>query len=202
MRRRGLLMLFCLLPTGAAVAGPCAGLGHGQVLRGRFIQERRLKGFAAPLRTEGKFVLAQAEGLIWKAEKPFPVATMITKAGLVQRVRGNETLRLPSSRLPALVRLYDMLGGALAGDWSALEPAFVLARSGRDTAWQVIFTPRLASDPAMPFSAITAVGGCFVDSVVLDRADGDADTLTFLDQTLAGGPLSAGETADLATTAK
>lgn len=207
MRRRGLLTLFCLMPKIALAAATCTGVHRGQVLRGRFVQERRLKGFASPLRTEGRFVLAHGEGLIWQAEKPFLIATVITDAGLVQHVHGNETLRLASAQLPVLGRLYGMLGGALAGDWRALEPDFVLARSGQDAAWQLTLTPRTPADRgagslAMPFSTITATGGCFVDTVVLGRADGDADTLIFLDQTLSTGPLSADEAVDLAAAAK
>ncbi len=92
-------------------AGPAPFLTTGQVLRGRFVQERHMRGFNAPLRSEGHFVLAPGKGLIWRAEKPFSVTTIITAAGLVQEAGGTETLHLPSAKLPFLSRLYDLLGG-------------------------------------------------------------------------------------------
>jgi hypothetical protein len=201
--RRWLVLLFCLTPWLAQAAGPNEALQPGQVLRGRFVQERHLQGFTAPLKTEGHFLLAPGKGLIWRAETPFAVTTVISAAGLVQEVNGTQTMRLPASRLPFLARLYDMLGGALAGDWRGLEGDFVVTRSGGDQAWTVALTPRKAADAmTMPFAAITARGGRFVDGVKMAKPDGDSDDLAFLDQTLSAAPLTGDEAAALESAGK
>jgi len=198
-----LLAVAPVMAMAAGAAGPTQSIAVGEVLRGRFVQERHLKGFNAPLRTEGHFVLAPGRGLIWRAEKPFAVTTVITANGLVQEVGGSETMRMPSSRLPFLSRLYDMLGGALAGDWRALETDFVVTRAGDDRHWQVDLTPRKADDPiAMPFHAITAQGSRFVETVAMVKPDGDADNLSFLDQALSSASLTAEEAAALDTLTK
>jgi len=203
MRRLILALLLAVAPVMAMAAGPTQSIAVGEVLRGRFVQERHLKGFNAPLRTEGHFVLAPGRGLIWRAEKPFAVTTVITANGLVQEVGGSETMRMPAARLPFLARLYDMLGGALAGDWRALDTDFIVTRTGDDRHWQVDLTPRKADDPiAMPFRAITAQGSRFVETVAMVKQDGDSDTLSFLDQALSSAPLTAEETAALDTLAK
>ncbi len=194
------LFLTCLTTLSAAqgLAGPSQTLEAGQVLRGRFVQERHLKGFNAPLRTEGRFVLVPGRGLIWQAETPFAVTTVITAAGLVQAVGGAETMRLPSARLPFLARLYDMLSGVLGGDWRAVETDFTTTRSGGAEAWRMELTPRQAPDQiAMPFRSITVKGGRFLDEVILAKGDDDFDRLEFLDQILSAGPLSAAENATL-----
>ncbi len=178
--------------------GPEGGLQAGQVLHGRFVQERHLQGFNAPLRSEGHFVLAAGRGLIWQAETPFVVTTAISPAGLAQDVGGSQTMRLPAARLPFLSRLYDMLGGALGGDWRALEQDFTVERSGDAKAWRVVLTPRKGPDPVtMPFQSITVRGGRFVDAVRITKPDGDYDDLAFLDQVLGNGPLTAQETQTL-----
>jgi hypothetical protein len=100
--------------------------------------------------------------------------------------------------LPFLSHLYDMLGGALSGDWHALDADFSAERSGGAGHWQVRLTPRKADDPiAMPFSAIAATGGRFVETVRMIKPDGDSDTLTFTDQVLNGAALNPGEIAAL-----
>ncbi len=77
--RHALLALLALLaPYVALAAGPSQGLAADEVLRGSFAQQRQLSGFKTPLRTEGRFVLAPVRGLIWQAEKPFAVTTVIT----------------------------------------------------------------------------------------------------------------------------
>jgi hypothetical protein len=188
-----LLCLCCLLPWTARAAGPDSAIVGGQVLRGHFVQERHLKGFAAPLRTTGVFTLAPANGLIWRAETPFAVTTVISPSGLLQSLQGTETVRLPAARMPFLTRLYDMLGGALAGNWQSLEGDFSVTRIGTAAAWRVELQPRKTDDPAMPFRSITASGGRFIDKVAMIRSDGDEEDLAFVDQTLANGPLSAEE---------
>jgi hypothetical protein len=190
MRRRLILAALAGLPVRAVAAG--------QVLRGRFGQERHLRGFDAPLRTEGRFVLVPNRGLIWQAETPFAVTTVITAAGLVQDVDGSETLRLPAARLPFLSRLYGMLSGALSGDWRALEPDFVVVRSGDAGHWRAELTPRRADAVGMPFSGIVVSGGRFVDQVRIDKPNGDWEGLVFLEQVLSDGPVGAGEASLLA----
>lgn len=166
---------------------------EGQVLRGNFVQERHLKGFAAPLRSEGQFVLAPSRGLIWTMQKPFAVTTVISEAGLVQEINGNQTLRMPAAKLPFLSRLYQMLGGALAGKWQALETDFTVAREGSEDDWRLLLAPKTADDMAMPFRSIAIKGTRFVDEVTLTKPDGDFDKLTFVDQALSAAPLSADE---------
>jgi hypothetical protein len=62
-----LIALAAILLPNLAMAADIRPLAAGETLRGRFVQERFLKGFAAPLRTEGHFVLSPRRGLIWSA---------------------------------------------------------------------------------------------------------------------------------------
>jgi hypothetical protein len=187
--------LLLLAPSAAAADGPTSSIAKDQVLRGRFVQERQISGFKTALRTEGRFVLAPSRGLIWQAEKPFAVTTIITPAGLDQTVDGKQTLNLDAAKLPFLSRLYAMLGGALAGDWSKMESDFIVTRAGDDRRWQVRMVPRKADDPAMPFRSIVVNGGRFLDKILLTKPDGDEDTLTFSDQAVTKIPLTPAETA-------
>jgi len=190
----GLILLVLLWPLTVQAAGPEQGLAPGAVLRGSFVQERHLKGFNAPLRSTGHFVLVPGRGLIWRVEQPFAITTVITSAGLVQQVDGGETMRLASAGLPFLSHLYDMLTGALGGDWHALEGDFTVERTGDAGHWQVRLVPRRADDTlAMPFAAITATGGRLVDRVELTKPDGDGDVLSFADQQVDSGPVTADE---------
>lgn len=193
-----LIALATILLPNLVMAADIRPLAVGETMRGRFVQERFLKGFAAPLRTEGHFVLSPGRGLIWSAESPFAITTVITPAGLTQEVQGTERLRMAAAQLPFLSRLYAVLGGALAGDWKALDGMFMTENgsgaSGEQDNWRMVLVPVNAGDPAMPFSRITVTGDRFVGTVQLDKRDGDLDRLTFLDQALVSGPLAEGET--------
>ena len=200
MRRRLLLLgLTAVAATRRAAAqAPYRAVKPGEVLRGRFTQERRIKGFDRPLISSGAFVLAPGLGLIWRTERPFAIDTVITAAGLVQEVGGSETTRLTAARLPFLGRLYDLLGGALSGDWHALGSQFEMTQHGDASHWDLTLVPRAGLDPmAMPFRSITLRGGQFLDEVSIARLNDDSDRLVFSDQTLGGGGLSEAEAARL-----
>jgi hypothetical protein len=197
MRRRWLLL--GLATAGASTAAARAqyrGVSPGQVLRGRFMQERRIKGFDRSLISTGDFVLVPGQGLIWRTEHPFAIVTVITAKGLVQEVDGAETTRLATARLPFLGRLYDLLGAALSGDWHTLGTQFQVTRQGDAAQWDLALVPLAGADPlAMPFRSITLRGGTFLDEVRIIRLDDDSDRLVFSGQTLGAGDLSDAEAA-------
>ncbi len=195
LRHLALFLLAVMVPcfANAAEAIVPQNIGANEVLRGRFVQERHLTGFKNTLRSEGRFVLAPSHGLIWQAETPFAMITIMTTSGLAQEVNGSQTLRLQTTQIPFLARLYDIVGGALAGDWSKLDTDFTVSRSEGSNGWKVFLTPRKADDLAMPFHSINVSGHRFVEAVTLTKPDGDFDQLTFLDQVLSATPLAEAE---------
>ncbi len=182
-----LAMLLCL--AASAVADPLV-LAPDEVLRGRFVQERFLAGFDRPARSAGSFLLAPGRGLIWRGETPFPIATVITPSGVVQSIDGQETLRISAAKVPFLAQLHEMMSGAIAGNWQALERSFVVARDGGT----VTLTPRVPGAAGTP-EKITARVGRLVERVEVAKPGDDRDLLTFSDQAVSRAPLSDEEAA-------
>lgn len=170
-------------------------LTAGEILRGRFVQERSLEGFQAPLKSEGSFIVAAGRGLIWRVETPFPTTTVITPAGLVQETRGNETLRLSAARIPFMAQLYDMMSGTMGGNMDRLKQQFAVASSGSEQNWQVKLTPLSSGNSGtLPIKEIDIQGARFVDQVDIRKPNGDHDNLHFHDQTIGTEPLSDADT--------
>ena len=196
MRRLILISLAAIAPAMAFAADTDLGqlgIGGNEVLRGNFIEQRHLKGFNGPMISEGYFVVAPTHGLIWGLEKPFPTTTVITPAGLAQFVNGANVMHLPAQKMPFMLHLYETLGGVLTGNWSALETDFIVKRSGGAQGWQITLQPRHADNPAMPFSSISIGGHRFVEQVLMQKADGDSDTLTFSNASVSASPPTAEE---------
>jgi hypothetical protein len=167
-----------------------AHIGANDVLRGHFVEERQIKEMAAPMQSTGHFIVAPGHGLIWGIEQPFPTSTIITPNGLVQDV-GGIALKVPAKHLR---HLYEMVGGALAGDWSGLDNDFILTRSGDSHHWQMLLTPR-PDKASLPYASITVSGSRFVEHIAMLKGDGSADTLSFSDTVLSQGTLSPVENA-------
>ena len=153
-----------------------------------------MQGFSAALKTTGDFVLAPGSGLIWQAKEPFAVTTVMTAKGVSQQNGSVQMLNLPSSKSPFLAQLYDILGGALAGNPQMLEQHFDVKRSEGTDGWRLVLTPKAqGTASAISVKEIEIIGHRFVDQVVIQKDSGDRDRLTFAGQSLDGGPLDAQE---------
>ena len=157
-------------------------LAGGEVLRGRFTQQRFLQGFKAPLASTGAFILAPGRGVVWRSETPFALITVMGPGGLVQRVAGGITTHYPATRLPAIARLYEIFAAALSGDWHKLTAVFEVQREGDDKNWKVTLTPLRAGDGGLPLRSVMVRGRGYVDSVEVMRTNGDWDRIEFSQQ--------------------
>jgi hypothetical protein len=169
-------------------------IGKDDILRGHFVEQRNLKGFNKPMKTTGHFVVAPADGLIWSMDQPFPTSTVITPAGLVQLVGSAKIMSMSSQKIPFTLHLYDMLAGALAGNWAPLSEDFKVTESGDVRHWKFVLEP-INDNPGMPYSSITITGSRYVETALLTKADGDSDSFTFTDQTVGATPPSSVENA-------
>jgi len=166
----------------------------GQVLRGHFVQERKLAGFANPLKSSGSFVLVPGTGLIWRGEKPFANTTIISSDGILQIANNQEAMRLSASRVPGLSHLYETLGAAVSGDIKPLQQTFAVNRQSVGGQWKIVLTPLHLENAAMSqIKSLVLAGGQFVDSVEIDKGSGDVDRITFLDQHTESANLTADE---------
>lgn len=190
------LLLACVLLLGATISALAqhpafVTIRPDETLSGSFTQERHLKA-AAPLRNEGRFVLAPGKGLIWRGEKPFAVVSIITASGIVQTIDGVEAMSMPAARLPFLRQFFEMISGALAGDLAAMDRAFTVERSQEGERWRLVLEPARRDEPlATQIASITLKGSRFLETVEIRRRDGDWEMLSFGDQAVAAGGVSA-----------
>jgi hypothetical protein len=170
-------------------------LAPGQTLHGRFEQTRSLKGISSTLKSEGTFVLAPGRGLIWRIEDPIQMVTIISPAGIWQIINGSEVQSIDAAKVPFIVHFYNMLDGALVGDWIAMRRDFAVQTKGDRAAWRTVLTPVRPNDPiAGLLASIVITGGKMVDGVEISRSNGDSERIGFLDQSVSGVPLSAEDT--------
>lgn len=182
-----LLSCFAMLFVAMPLRAQNVTLQEGQLLRGQFEQKRYLNGLNNPVRSSGVFTLVAGRGLIWTTKKPFATTTIMTEAGLVQDVKGKETLRLAASKLPIMSKLYSMFGAALTGNWDAMQSAFTLTRRQSGNAWAIHLESLRADDPNLPIKAINARGQKLLDEVEVVKTNDDRDVLTFTSQKLESG---------------
>ncbi|MDD5586110.1 MAG: hypothetical protein PHY92_04020 [Alphaproteobacteria bacterium] len=194
------IILFFLWPAAvfAADLGPSRQLANGEILRGRFSAEHPVKGFAKPMQSAGRFVVAPGRGLIWAVEKPMAMTFIFTDAGMVQTIGDMPLLQQSSQKMPFLAHVTGLLAAALGGDWKTLEPDFAITRSGSPKRWRVKMVPRPTCPISMPFRALSATGNSYVEQAEVLRPDGLSDTFVFRDHSITPAPLTNTEAKALA----
>ncbi len=187
-----LVLVLILIPFPALAIETPPGqtrIGAENVLRGNFVHEIGTKATQKPWRTTGHFVVAPAQGLIWSVEKPFPTQTIVTPAGAAQQIAGvNVTLPIRNLR-----SLYDVVSGALAGDWSKLEKGYLIKKNASGRRWTMLLTPRENAQLKLPYTQIEISGGPYVEKIFLTKSDGNYDAIAFSEETLSVIPLTATE---------
>jgi hypothetical protein len=196
---RSALVIACVATLALAATGytqvvavlPIPTLAPGSTLYGRFSQEQHVQGLRAPLITEGDFVVAPARGIIWRSAQPVRSVTVITAAGMRRIVDDSEVQRLASAKAPAFAHLYELLDRAVVGDWSALQQDFAVQCTGDHQAWRATLTPLRAAGPlAARLKSVILTGDGRIDTVEINRGNGDSAHVAFLNQVVSNAPLA------------
>lgn len=193
--KRGIFGLLgaCLLSAalaqgGATTTAPAAStqllravrerLVQAPVVRGAFTQEKTIQGFQHPLRSSGRFVVAQGKGIVWQVQQPFASVLRVTPDTLQSvQADGQVDFQLKAQQEPALRAINSMLFAVMAADVAVLPQHFDIQGSlqGKD-GWRLTLVPRDRM-LAQWLQRIDLQGERFVREVRLQEAQGDSSLI-------------------------
>lgn len=188
LRTLGVLLVPLVLAVAApVVAAPSADVdlvkqrvAKVNVLRGQFSQEKQVAGFKNPLRSQGRFVLAQDRGVIWTTLKPFPSEVVVTRDRILSRQRdGSSRVELDGRQQPAMRSVNAIMFALMSGDAQALSAQFtVKVEALPDNGWRMQLAPRSAMLGKV-FSALELSGDRYVREVRITEANQDVTRIQF-----------------------
>ena len=191
-----LVMLAVVAPAIAAtdVEAVKQRVAKVDVLRGEFTQEKQVAGFKNPLRSQGRFVLAQDHGVIWTTLKPFPSEVVVTRDRILSRQSdGSSRVELDGRQQPAMRSVNAIMFALMSGDAQALSAQFtVKVEALPDNGWKMQLTPRSAMLGKV-FSALTLSGDRYVREVQITEANQDVTRIHFAGMSETPAQLSADE---------
>lgn len=184
-----LLRTLCVLVMLAVVAPALAAtdveavkqrVAKVDVLRGEFTQEKQVAGFKNPLRSQGRFVLAQDHGVIWTTLKPFPSEVVVTRDRILSRQSdGSSRVELDGRQQPAMRSVNAIMFALMSGDAQALSAQFtVKVEALPGNAWKMQLTPRSAMLGKV-FAQLTLSGDRYVREVQINEANQDVTRIHF-----------------------
>lgn len=176
-----------------AVEAITASVVRPDVLRGQFIQEKQVSGFSNPLRSQGRFVVARTQGVIWTTLKPFPSEVVVTADRILSRQRdGSRRVELDARQQPALRSVNAVMFALMSGDVQALSGQFDLQARQQADGWQLQLTPKSAM-LAKAFRSLSLQGDRYVREVQIVEANGDNTRIHFSDMSESPATLDADE---------
>ena len=164
------------------------------VLRGEFTQEKQVAGFKNPLRSQGRFVLAQDHGVVWTTLKPFPSEVVVTRDRILSRQSdGSSRVELDGRQQPAMRSVNAIMFALMSGDAQALSAQFtVKVEVLPGNAWKMQLTPRSAMLGKV-FAQLTLSGDRYVREVQINEANQDVTRIHFAGMSDTPAALSADE---------
>jgi hypothetical protein len=170
-----LVMLAVVAPALAAtdVEAVKQRVAKVDVLRGEFT-------FKNPLRSQGRFVLAQDHGVIWTTLKPFPSEVVVTRDRILSRQSdGSSRVELDGRQQPAMRSVNAIMFALMSGDAQALSAQFtVKVEVLPGNAWKMQLTPRSAMLGKV-FAQLTLSGDRYVREVQINEANQDVTRIHF-----------------------
>jgi len=191
-----LVMLAVVAPAWAAtdVEAVKQRVAKVDVLRGEFTQEKQVAGFKNPLRSQGRFVLAQEHGVIWTTLKPFPSEVVVTRDRILSRQRdGSSRVEMDGRQQPAMRSVNAIMFALMSGDAQALSAQFTVKVDVLPgNAWKMQLTPRSAMLGKV-FAQLTLSGDRYVREVQINEANQDVTRIHFAGMSETPATLSADE---------
>lgn len=177
------LAVVLMLVVSSLFSGP----GNGQssktplipevsILRGEFEQIRTLKGFRKPLKSEGRFLVSKANGVIWQNLKPFPSQIRISNSGKIVNLSNKNAAAKASNKKPNAGMNKIMLA-VLSGNQTEMAKYFKIERTESNGVWTLQLQPK--GGMARVFAHIEIKGDRHIKQVLMQEKSGDQTELHF-----------------------
>ncbi len=169
-------------------------LASAQVVRGEFIQRRRVRDLPRPLESQGTFLYARGIGIEWCTVKPLHSCMAITGAGITRKYDDVSHAAAGRVSQPAQQTVARIFFNLFALDFDALARDFSLFGERIGGQWRVGLRARRAALGRVFKEAVLA-GSTAADSIVLDDAGGNRTEITLHNLIFSSKPLPADDRA-------
>ncbi|WP_372881583.1 outer membrane lipoprotein carrier protein LolA [Psychromonas sp.] len=161
-------------------------LASQQLVRGQYIQTKKMRMFNQPLLSRGDFVLQQKQGLLWLQTQPFPVSLVLTQDKLSQQFDNQAPQIIQAQDNPMVFYFSHLFLSLFKGDIAGLTAQFELhLQSVNEKSdkgqWLLLLTPKSAPLNKV-FKQLSISGAEYIDQLELIELNDDSSTIQFINQ--------------------
>jgi hypothetical protein len=151
------------------------------VIRGEFLQTRKLAQIKKPLIAQGRFLVVANLGVIWENTRPFTQTTRLTRDEIVQTDGEKTLMKISADKEPAVRIINGILFSVFSGDLAALSRTFDYTGKAENKSWQLRFVPK-DKNLARLIRELRLEGAAAIASVEMESAAGDVTRIEFTAQ--------------------
>lgn len=150
-----------------------------ELLRGDFVQKKRMKGFSKEFNSRGKFIFSKQKGLYWEVQKPFEDIYIFTPQGLLQFDDNGQKKQLPSSTHPFFKELSKAFRAAFSGEeLQKYFQTFYTPKNSQGQGWVLGLKPKTSSMNEF-MSEMILVGDKHLEKITFKESNGDTTQIEF-----------------------
>ncbi len=176
-----LLALSQSVPAAEPLDSIAARMARPAVIRGGFEQTKDVSGFAKPLRSQGRFLVAQDKGVLWDTQRPFASQLKLTRNDIVATQNGNVSFQLNAGKEPTVRVITELMFSLLNGNLDTLANHFRVEGKLSGRTWTLQLTPKQTALMRV-MQHVELSGDQFVRSIRIDESNGDRTRITFSPQ--------------------
>ncbi len=168
-----------------------ARLSKNTIVHADFTQIKTLEAFNRPVKSSGRLVVSQKQGILWQVRSPYQV-TFVVKKGAFLEVHKDGTVKNRGSggvrSYSHISRLFEALFSVNAQE---LKKYFQIKGLEGEERWQLELVP--LEDMVKYLKSVVITGTDFVDDISIEEPRGDTILVTFSNQS-GNNPLTDDET--------
>lgn len=159
------------------------------IVRGDFTQSKEMQALNAPLTSQGHFVFAHQNGIIWTTVNPFQTSYIITQKG-IKKIDADSSVTQNITE-----DIFATTKQLMAGNFESLSRMFTINFHETAHTWELILSPRRGRLKRILASiSLTGTTSGFIQTLTMTSMQGTQTSLRFSD-TSAGTTLSVEEEA-------
>jgi outer membrane lipoprotein-sorting protein len=150
----------------------CEALAKEPVVTGVFTQTKTIIRLNRSLVSEGNFIIATGQGMVWDTRKPFPSILTVGRDFMIQSVPSGTKTRLEALGNETFLRFSDTISAVFSGDSRKLTDNFEIYFSPAGSSWTLGLLPK--EQAIRNFAArITMEGDTVIRRIILYEQNGD-----------------------------
>lgn len=152
-----------------------------QLLKTTFKQKRFLQGISQPIESLGELIVLGNKGIIWNTNSPFPSTVLITPLGLYQIVDHAPMTVLKTDNNAMMSMISTILTGSFIEGVKDFEIKALPHPNKKK--WEIELIPKEKKMKSF-INSIKIEGAQYVQSIVIQRTNGDKDLIVIENHTI------------------